>query len=71
MTGPPEDDEPNDNNYTNLQIENLITNLKQKSIRHKEIADFRIEDIYRKARKTLKFAMNPLMLSKQFAKIDA
>lgn len=56
--------------FSPIEIVHAIAMLKQKSIRHKEIDEHHIEEIYAKARKTLKHAMKKLLLMKQFYFID-
>jgi len=60
-----------ENTYSPLEITYNISLLKHKSIRNKEISEHHIEEIYTKARKTLKYAMKKLLLTKQFYLIDA
>jgi hypothetical protein len=48
----------------------MITTLKQKSIREKEINEHHINEIFKKARATLKLTMSKMLLDKQFEKID-
>lgn len=60
-----------ENTYSPLEITYNISLLKHKSIRNKEISEHHIEQIYMKARKTLKYAMKKLLLTKQFYLIDA
>ena len=60
-----------ENTYSPLEITYNMSLLKHKSIRQKEISDHHIEEIYMKARKTLKYAMKKLLLTKQFYLIDA